>query len=121
MLEQMKDATERAVTLEASGTVMARDVEAAVEATLGPTVAATGLVIVIDRDFDGYLAELARGLASVSVAHKTIVRIAVVIAADQMEEAKLSPWSASAVPVRLFSTEQRRAAYDWADAAARGE
>jgi len=121
MLERMKDVTERALALEASGTVMARDVEAAVEAALGPTSAAKGLVIVISRDFDGYLAELARGLANVSVAHKTIVRIAVVIDADRMEEAKLNSWSASAVSIRLFSKEERRAACDWADAAGRGE
>ncbi len=37
---------------------MAQDVEAAIEAALGPSTAASGLVVVIDRDFDGYLAEL---------------------------------------------------------------
>jgi hypothetical protein len=121
MLERMKDVAERALVLEASGTVMAGDVEAAVEAALGPTSAAKGLVIVINRDFDGYLAQLARGLANVSVAHKTIVRIAVVADAGLMEEAKLDPWGASAVPIRLFSREERRAAYDWAEAAGRGE
>jgi hypothetical protein len=120
MLERM-DATKRALALEATGTIMARDVEAAVEAAIGPVSVPAGLVIVVGRDFDGYLAELARGLANVSLAHKSIVRIAVVIDADRMEEAKLNPWSASAVPIRLFSAEERRAACDWADAAGRGD
>jgi hypothetical protein len=121
MLERVKDAPSHALALEASGTVMARDVEQAVEAALEPTSAATGLVIVISRDFDGYLAELARGLANVAVAHKSIVRIAVVTEADRMDEAQLGGWSASAVPIRLFAANERRAAYDWADAARRGE
>ena len=121
MLERMKDAPEHGLALEASGTVMARDVQAAAEAALGPASAATGLVIVISRDFDGYLAEVARGLANVSVAHKAIVRIAVVTDADPMGEAKLNPWSGSAVPIRLFSAEERRAACAWADAAGRGD
>ena len=39
----------------------ARDVEAAIDATVGE--AATGLVVIIAPDFDGDFAELARGLA----------------------------------------------------------
>src|SRR3974390_486266 len=99
MLERMKDQPAHALALEASGTVMARDVETAVAAALGSASAATGLVMVISRDFDGSMAELARGLTSISVAHKTVVRIAVVTDADEISEAKLNPWSASAVPV----------------------
>lgn len=121
MLERIKDAPGNAIALEASGTVMARDVEQAVGAALGSTGAATGLVVVISRDFDGYMAELERGLASVSVAHKTIVRIALVAEADQIDEAKISGWSGSAVPIRLFAMSDRRAALDWAESARRGE
>jgi SpoIIAA-like len=121
MLERIREAPAHALALEASGTVMARDVEQAVGDALEPTSAATGLVIVISRDFDGYLAELARGLANVSVAHKALVRIAVVTDADRMDETWLNPWSGSTVPIRLFATEERAAAYAWADAARRGE
>ncbi len=78
MLERMQDAPEHALALKASGTVMARDVEAAVSAALGESTVGTGLVVVIDPDFDGYFAELARGLTTVSLAHRNIVRIAVV-------------------------------------------
>ncbi len=121
MLERIQDAPANALALEASGTVMARDVEQSVEAALGSTSAATGLVVVISEDFDGYMAELERGLASVSVAHKSIVRIALVPAAGQVDEAKVSSWSGSAVPIRVFPVSERRAALDWAAAARRGE
>jgi len=121
MLERMKDSSAHPLALEASGTVVARDVEVAVETALDPASAATGLVIVISRDFDGYLAELARGLANVSLAHKAIVRIAVVTDADLLDEARLNSWSASAVPIRLFAAEERAEAFAWADAARRGE
>ena len=65
--------------------------------------------------------ELARGLKHASLAHKNLVKVAVVTEADRMEEAKLSGFDAPAVPVRLFAANDRRAAYDWAAAARRGE
>ncbi len=52
MLERVQDAPAQTLALRASGTVMARDIEAAIEAALGGSEAATGLVIVIDPDFD---------------------------------------------------------------------
>ena len=118
MLERIQDAPDRALALEASGTVMAGDVDAAVEVALG-SKAAVGLVIVISQDFDGYLAELARGLKSVALAHKAIVRIAVVAEPGQIEEAKLVGWDEAPVPIRLFPMSERRAAIGWADAAGR--
>ena len=121
MLERLQDAPAHAVALKASGTVLARDVESALAAALGPSNAATGLVVVIDRDFDGYLAELARGLSQASLAHKTLVRVAVVTEADRMEETRLGGFDVAAVPIRLFAANDRRAAYDWAAAARRGE
>ena len=62
--------------------------------------AATGLVIVIDPDFDGYFAELARGLTNASLAHRSLVRLAVVTDPERMDEARLSGFDASPVPVR---------------------
>jgi hypothetical protein len=119
MLQRIEDAPQDTVALRASGTIMARDVEAAIEAALGG--ASTGVVIVIDRDFDGYFAELARGLASASLGHKSLVKLAVVTDLDRMDEAKLSGFDVSAVPIRLFSTADQRLAFDWAAAARRGE
>jgi len=121
MLERMQDAPPHSLALRASGTVMARDIEAAIEAALGQSEAATGLVIVVDSDFDGYFAELARGLKTASLAHKSLVKLAVVTDAERMDEARLSGFDVSAVPVRLFATADRRAALEWAAAARRGE
>ena len=121
MLERVQDAPAHTVALRASGTIMARDVEAAIEAALGQSQAATGLVIVIDPDFDGYFAELARGLANASLAHRALVKLAVVTDPGRMDEARLSGFDASPVPVRLFAEADERGALNWAAAARRGE
>src|SRR5271167_1770947 len=121
MLEPLRDAPAHALALKASGTIMAKDIESAIATALGASDASTGLVVVIDRDFDGYFAELARGLKHASLAHKNLVKVAVVTEADRMDEAKLSGFDAPAVPIRLFAANDRRAAYDWAAAARRGE
>jgi SpoIIAA-like len=121
MLERMRDAPAQTIALRATGTITARDVEAAIETALGSSDASTGLVIVVDRDFDGYFAELARGLASAALAHKSLVKLAVVTDTDRMDEAKLSGFDVSAVTIRLFATTDQKAALDWAAAARRGE
>jgi SpoIIAA-like len=121
MLERIQDAPAQTLALKANGTIMAQDVEAAIEAALGSSTAASGLVIVIDRDFDGYFAELSRGLAKASLAHRSLVKLAVVTDADRMDEAKLAGFEKSAVPIRLFAAADRNAAFDWAAGARRGE
>ena len=98
---------------------MARDVEAAIGATLGE--AATGLVMIIDPDFDGDFAELARGLANAALAHKSLVKLAVVVDPEQMDEATLNNFEASPVRIRLFAHADENAALEWAAAARRGE
>ena len=119
MLERIPEAPAHTLALRASGTVVSSDVDNALGEALGPATAATGLAIVIDRDFDGYLVELARGLTNASLAHKNLVRIAVVTDADQMDEAKLAGFDVSAVPIRLFATPEEKAAFDWTAAARR--
>jgi len=89
MLERMQDAPAHTLALKASGTIMARDVESAIEAALDSSNAATGLVIAVEREFDGYFAELSPGLANVSHSHRNLVRLAVLTEADRMDEAKL--------------------------------
>jgi hypothetical protein len=121
MLERVQDAPAHTLALRASGTIMAQDIEAAIESALGRSEAATGLVIVIDPDFDGYFAELARGLTSASLAHKSLVKAAVVTDAARMDEARLAGFDLSAVPVRLFAEIDEKGALDWAAAARRGE
>jgi len=121
MLERVEDAPAHALALRASGTIMARDIETAIEAALGRSEAATGLVIVIDPDFDGYFAELARGLANAALAHKSLVKLAVVTDPGQMDQARLTDFEASPVPVRLFASVDEKGALEWAAAARRGE
>ncbi len=119
MLERIQEAPADTLALRASGTVVASDVGAALEAALGPSKAATGLAVVIDPDFDGYLVELARGLTDASLAHKNLVRIAVVAEADQIEGAKVAGFDVSAVPIRLFTMPEESAAFAWTSAARR--
>ena len=121
MLERVQDAPANSLALRASGTVMARDVEAAIEAVLGRSEAATGLVVIIEPDFDGDFAGLARGLASSALAHKPLVKLAVVIDPDQMDGPRLNSFEASPVPIRQFARADEKAALEWAAAARRGE
>ena len=95
MLERVQDAPAQTLALRASGTVMAGDVEGAIKAALG--AAATGFVMIIAPDFDGDFAELARGLASSALAHKSLVKLAVVVDPEQMDGATLNSFEASPV------------------------
>jgi len=117
LLQRLQDAPAHTLALGASGTILARDVEAAIEAASASHGAATGLIIVIEREFDGYFAELSRGLLNVSGTRKNLTRIAVITEADRMDEAKLGGLDASGAGLRLFPTSERRAAYEWAGAA----
>ena len=119
MLERVQDAPAQTFALRASGTVMAQEVEAAIDAAMGE--AATGLVMILAPDFEGYFAELARGLASAALAHKSLVKLAVVIDPERMDEATLSDFEASPVPIRLFARADEKGALEWAAAARRGE
>lgn len=112
MLERIEDAPTTALALAATGTVMARDVGQAVEAGLTP--GAAGLVVVIGADFDGYMAEIERGLAEVAAAHARLGRIALVVGPGQADEARVG---GPAAPIRVFAANERRAALDWAGAA----
>ena len=122
MLERLLGAPDQIIGLRASGTVMARDIEEAIRSIVGSGGSVpTGLVIIVDRDMDGYFAELARGLGSASLAHRSLVKLAVVTDAERLEEARLSGFDRSAVPVRFFTMTDYRAALDWAAASRRGE
>jgi hypothetical protein len=119
MLERVQDAPAQTLALRASGTVTAGDVTAAIEAALGS--AATGLVMIIDADFDGDFAEMARGFASAALAHKSLVKLAVVVDPEQMDGATLNSFEASPVGIRQFAHADEIAALEWAAAARRGE
>jgi hypothetical protein len=118
-LERVRDAPAQIVALHARGTVMAREVEAAIDAAVG--AAATGLVVIIAPDFGGDFAELARGLATSALAHKSLVKLAVVVDPEQMDGATLNNFEASPVRIRQFARADEGAALEWAAAARRGE
>jgi hypothetical protein len=119
MLERVLDAPDQTLALRAGGRVAARDIEAAISAGLSES--ATGLVIVINPDFDGDFAELARGLATSALAHKSLVKLAVVVDPEQMDGARLNSFEASPVRIRQFAHADANSALEWAAAARRGE
>jgi hypothetical protein len=119
MLERVQDAPAQTLALRASDMVMAREVEAAIDAAVG--AAATGLVVIIASDFGGDFAELARGLATSALAHKSLVKLAVVVDPEQMDGATLNNFEASPVRIRQFARADESAALEWAAAARRGE
>ena len=116
MLERLSNTPKEIIALRATGTVIAPDVEKSL-ANLpgsGGAIDVKGLAVVVDRDFDGYFDELARGMAHASSARKSLERLAVVAAADRMEEARLSGFGGTAAKVRLIATADRAAAFAWA-------
>jgi hypothetical protein len=119
MLERVHEGPAQTLALRASGAVAAQDVEAAINAAMGD--AATGLVVIIAPDFGGDFAELARGLASSALAHKSLVKLAVVVDPDHMDGATLNGFEASPVRIRQFARADENAALEWAAAARRGE
>ena len=119
MLERVHEGPAQTLALRASGAIAARDVEAAINAAMGE--AATGLVVIIAPDFGGDFAELARGLATSALAHKSLVKLAVVVDPEQMDGATLNSFEASPVGIRQFAHADKSAALEWAEAARRGE
>jgi len=119
MLVRVHEGPAQTVALRASGAIVAQDVEAAISAAVGE--AATGLVVIIAPEFAGDFAELARGLASSALAHKSLVKLAVVVDAEQMDGARLNAFEASPVRIRQFALADENAALEWAAAARRGE
>ena len=116
MLERVQDGPAQTVALRASGAVEAQEVEAAINAAVGE--AATGLVVIIAPDFGD---DFARGLAASALAHKSLVKLAVVVDPDQMDGATLNSFEASPVGIRQFARADERAALEWAAGARRGE
>jgi hypothetical protein len=119
MLERVQDGPAQTVALRASGAVVAQDVEAAINAAVGEV--ATGLVVIIAPDFGCGFSELARGLATSALAHKSLVKLAVVVDREQMDGATLNNFKASPVTIRQFAPADTNAALEWAAAARRGE
>ncbi|MCA0425007.1 MAG: hypothetical protein LCH61_17120 [Proteobacteria bacterium] len=93
----------------ANGTVMAADVEALY------TDAPARSMIVVDPDFDGYMAELSRGLNTILARTGTgVKKIAVILNADSLDEAELGGLSTNGASLRAFPRGETQAALAWA-------
>src|ERR1700722_17829728 len=112
MLERVHEGPAQTLALRASGAIAAQDVEAAINAAMG--AAATGLVVIIAPDFGGDFAELARGLASSALAHKSLVKLAGVVGPEKMDGAALKQLRAFPGPIRQFARADENAALEWA-------
>jgi hypothetical protein len=106
MIERLDDSLGNMVGLSASGTVMARDVKAA----LRVVGVAERLLVVVTSDFDGYLSELVGGLQN-ACSHGEAGRCALVVPQGMTREARLRGESGS---FRVFET--RAAAEQWLSA-----
>jgi len=104
MLTTLKGLPESLVGLSAGGTVLAGDIEMVTQ-DLSP---GTRLVIVVEPTFDGYLAELSRGLAKGGCE-----RCALIVPDDMLDEARIHPESDR---FRIFPNSRRMTAFDWASA-----
>ncbi|MGJ0505970.1 MAG: hypothetical protein ACR652_02300 [Methylocystis sp.] len=108
MLESLAETPPGVRGLRATGVVVAADVAQALAAAQPD--AAAGLVVVIDPDFDGYLAELMRGLAAAAAAPApAFARVALVAPDDMLAEA-----GRHGGEVRLFPASRRAEALAYA-------
>jgi hypothetical protein len=106
MLEPLTDLPAGVCGLRALGTVVAADVAAAIAGAAAASGHATtkGLVVVIDPDFDGYLAELVRGLATAAAAPApAFARFALIAPDGVVSEARAHGADAP----RIFPASQR--------------
>ena len=102
MLTRLEGLPEELVRLHASGTVVATDVSLAMR----DLPAQAHMVVVLDPDFDGYLAEISRGLAGSDCA-----RCALIVPDDMIEEARIH---ADTDRFRIFPASERGKATMWA-------
>jgi len=104
MLTRLEGQPEELIRLRASGTVLATDVSLAMR----DLPARAHLIVVLDPDFDGYLAEISRGLAAADCA-----RCALIVPDDMLVEARIH---ADTETFRTFPASERGKATMWAAA-----
>jgi len=105
------------LALRASGTVIAQDVPEAVALLAGtrPELKERGLVVFVGPDFDGYLAELVRGLEEEAAkGNAPFARWALVVEDDKMGEVHQFGRFAAEGNFRVFQESVRQSALEWA-------
>jgi hypothetical protein len=103
--------------LRASGTVVEQDVREAVAqaaAAAKDTSTHRGLVVFVDPEFDGYLAELIRGLEREAAQNPaSFARWALVVKDDVVEEASQFGSFIADSNLRVFPDSARTSALEW--------
>jgi hypothetical protein len=100
--------------LMALGTVVEHDVPQAVALVGGAGSATPGLAVFVARDFDGYLAELLRGLEKTAEdGDAPFARWALILRDDEIGEADLYGKSLAGGKLRVFRDSERQAALGW--------
>ena len=98
----------------ATGTIMAGDVKKLFENDEHSLQSNPRAIIFVKPDFDGYLAELAKGLKKVAKdSAGARLRIAVVFAENVIAEAATAGLTEEGDPIRAFAAGQRDAALNW--------
>ena len=107
-----------AITYRLTGTVVADDIKQAV--CSGERVAASegskGLILTIDAEFDGYWAEVLRGLRALADEDGCatwIARVAIIIPPDMRGEYETGPVLEMAIECRAFTSLEADQARHW--------
>jgi hypothetical protein len=115
VLEPMTGLPDGIAGLKAFGTVVEQDVPQAVALVAADrrAPARTGLAVFVARDFDGYLAELLRGLENAAGGDAPFARWALIVGDDEIGEADLYGKSLAGEKLRVFPDSERQTALEW--------
>lgn len=103
-----KDRSATVATYRAAGTVTAGDIEAIAGNETGGFV-----VVVVEGDFDGYLAEIGRAIMKVAARGAPTRRLALVVPDEMIDEAEETGLTYGGAGARLYRGSQALAACDF--------
>ncbi|WP_371168861.1 hypothetical protein [Aliiroseovarius sp. 2305UL8-7] len=114
MFHKLDTDNTRVQAFEATGTILAGDVHKLFTHGEADLSEGTRLSILIGADFDGYLSELAKGLAKeLKRADLADVKCAVILPDGMVQEAALAHVTTDGEELRAFGVSTRQAAQDW--------
>jgi hypothetical protein len=118
MIERTSANDENAITYRLTGTVVADDVKQAVcsDEKLAAGASSRSLVFTVDPEFDGYWAEVLRGLRALADEDgcaTRIARVAIIIPPDMRGEYETSPVLEMAIECRAFTSLEDDQARHW--------
>ena len=116
MFEPVREVPKGVTGLRATGTVIEQDVKEAVALAAAATQGSKshGLVVFVGLDFDGYLAELVRGLKNEAAENSApFARWALVVKDDLIEEVRQYGSFTKDSHLRVFTESARPSALEW--------